>query len=139
MPAGRQLADGDLHSGRPASGWQAALRVFATGLLTYVWQLSRRDRLAAALCVGPGQGLRRELAEISFRDIQARAGLAAQAIEARHATNPRWWTDLIRAARSSDHDLRERCRLDLIVLGLGEPGSERLTSLLRSSTVSRPN
>lgn len=113
----RLAAEPGLGESRPTA-WQAAARVFAAGLLTYLWQLARRDRLAVALCIGPAAELRRGLAAIRFRDIQACAPVAVQSLTARHAGHPTWWPALITAARSDDEELRQRCRLDLLALGL---------------------
>lgn len=100
------------------SQWRDAAGLFATALLTYLWQLARRDELASALCVGLDSKRQRELAAIHFRDIQRGAASAAGQLRARYGQHPRLWPQLLQAARSRDSQLREFCRLDLIALGL---------------------
>jgi hypothetical protein len=109
------------------TGWQRAAQLFAASLLTYLWQLGRRDRLLATLCVAPQPIRRRDLAALRIRDIQLGAERAVQYLRARQADHPRLWPDLIRAARSDDPQLRNLCRLRLIPLGLSalRPGAER--------------
>ena len=99
--------------------WLQAAAVFTAGLLTYLWQLSRRDRLLTAICLGPGPDPRQSIRAVSFKDIQHCAMHSAAELRTRLGWHPHWWADLLEAARSGDTDQRERCRLDLIALGLG--------------------
>ncbi len=119
-PAALRVAEQTLPDGELEPGWLAAATLFSNGLLTYLWQLARTDRLRIALCIGPGRGLRADLQAIGFRDIQACAAQAVPDLRVRH---PGWWADLITAARSEDHELRERCRLDPIALSLAPAAS----------------
>ncbi len=123
-PAVLRVAEQTSLNGELEPGWLADATLFSTGLLTYLWQLARTDRLRIALCVGPGRGLRNDLRTIGFRDIRACAAQAVPDLRARH---PRWWADLINAARSEDDELRERCRLDPIALSLAPLASAAKT------------
>lgn len=98
--------------------WLQQASVFAAGLLTYLWQLARRDRLLTTLCLGPGSSMRRELRAVGFRDIQHCARNSIAELRARLGSHPTWWPELLTAARSEDRDGRSRCQLDLIALGL---------------------
>lgn len=118
------------------SQWQQAASVFAAGLLTYLWQLSRRDRLLTALCLGPGTDPRQVLHAVSFHDIQHYAADSAAQLCTRLGRHPHWWTDLLTASRSEDFEQRERCRLDFIALSLG---SESGRSRLRRDAAGRPS
>ncbi|MDJ0926434.1 MAG: hypothetical protein QNJ73_02195 [Gammaproteobacteria bacterium] len=116
LPSLSAVADDPAPTAMPA--WLDAARVFAAALLTYLWQLSRRDELASALCVGLDDARRRELQGIHFREIQRGAATAAGQLRARYGRHPRLWPQLLQAARSREPQLREFCRLDLIALGL---------------------
>jgi len=98
--------------------WLQQASVFAAGLLTYLWQLARRERLLTTLCLGPGNAMRGELRAVGFRDIQHCARNSVAELRARFGDHPTWWPELLTAARSEDHDERSRCQLDLIALGL---------------------
>lgn len=99
----------------------AAARVFAAALLTYLWQMDRRDRLMTALCVGSAE----PLPDLTIARIQAYAAEATHRLRARFADHPCFWPDLIRAARSHDPDLRYLSRLTVIPLSLAEGRAAR--------------
>ena len=108
----------DLH--QSDQRWLASARLFCTGMMTYLWQLARRDQLVAALCVGPANGRVGRLAELSFGEIQGFAGRAMAQLIARFGGHPTFWPDLIRAARSKDSELKALSRLAIIPLTLAE-------------------
>ena len=93
-----------------------AVCVFAAALLTYLWQMDRRDQLIRALCVGSTEAL----PDLTVARIQAYATEATHRLRARFANHPCFWPDLIRAARSHDPDLRSLSRLTVIPLALAE-------------------
>jgi hypothetical protein len=97
--------------------WRLAANVFAAGLLTYLWQLARHQPVAAALCVGPGQGRVQRLAALSFERIQQCTASAAPYLRARRAFSPELLPGLVRAARTRAEGWRN-AGLDLIPLGL---------------------
>ena len=97
--------------------WCLAASAFAAGLLTYLWQLARHQPVAAALCVGPGQGRVQGLAALSFEAIQNCAPMAASQLRARRAFSPQLLAPLLRAARTRG-DAWRPLGLDLIPLGL---------------------
>lgn len=98
-------------------------RVFAASLLTYAWQMARRDPLRAALCAGapcnePASGLR-------LRDIPGYASRALLHLEARFCRHARFWPDLVRAARDGPSQRMELARLTAIQLAVAETGVSR--------------
>ncbi|CAG0942777.1 hypothetical protein GPROT2_01867 [Gammaproteobacteria bacterium] len=105
----------------PGCGGDA--RVFAAGLLTYVWQMARRDPLRAALCAGPP--LEGPAAGLCFRDIPGYASRAMLHIEARFCRHTRFWPDLVRAARDGQPQRMDLVRLTAIQLAVAESGSPR--------------
>lgn len=93
--------------------------LFATALLTWLWKMDCHDQLVTALCVGRD----RRLPPLGIREIEAIAGRASDRLRVRFGDHPRFWPDLIRAARSRDTDLRELSRLAVLPLLLAEPQS----------------
>lgn len=98
-----------------------AAPVFAAALLTYLWQMDRRDRLIRALCVGTAEAL----PELTVARIQVYAAEATHRLRARFTNHPCFWPDLVRAARSHDPDLRYIARLTVIPLALAEGRAAR--------------
>jgi len=98
--------------------WRDAARVYAAGLITYLWQLSRNDALAATLCIGPLPPRIRHFAELSFSEIRQHTEGAVDYLQARLADHPHAWPDLVRFARSADAESQALSRLMLIPLGL---------------------
>lgn len=100
--------------------WLESVRLFCAALMTYLWQLARRDRLVTALCVGPGRARISNYAALNFREIQGCADRATYQLNARFGGHPTFWPDLIRAARSQDEEFRAISRLAIIPLTLAE-------------------
>jgi len=109
-------------------------RMFAAGLMNYLWQTARQDRLLAALCMGPWPVAIDRLAGAGFRDIQASAAEAVDYLEARFCRHPRLWPDLVRAATAGNAELLAATRLSVVQLTLvarppdgdnGAPGGRR--------------
>lgn len=96
--------------------WYDAARVFTASLMTYLRQVDHRDPLIVALCLGPA--LAEKLAALPLREMQTRAGVAVSQLEARFADNPRFWPDILKAARSGDEELRMLACLTSIPLCL---------------------
>lgn len=120
-PRGVSESRADLH--RSDEHWLAAARLFCIGMMTYLWQLARRDQLVATLCIGPASGRIRGLAELSFGEIQGCADRAIAQLNARFGDHPTFWPDLIRAARSEDAEFKDLSRLAIIPLTLAEDRS----------------
>ncbi|MEO7387629.1 MAG: hypothetical protein ABIX37_11885 [Gammaproteobacteria bacterium] len=95
-----------------------AARLFAAGLLTWLWHTARQDRLLAALCTGPGRGVVEQLASAGFRDLQRAAAAATAGLEARFCRHPRLWPDLVRAASQADTQILIATRLSAVQLTL---------------------
>ncbi|HHQ14096.1 MAG TPA: hypothetical protein ENK16_03630 [Chromatiales bacterium] len=106
--------------GAPDPDWLATAQVFVAGLMTYVWQLARRDPFASALCLGLSVEGGRMLATMSFTEVQRNARHAIPALRVRYGHHPRLWRELLRAARHLNPEQRDRCRADLISLGLAD-------------------
>ena len=98
-----------------ADGWVRVTRLFTATLLTWLWKTDRRDPLVRALCVGCAS----ELPSLSVSMIEALAVEAAPRLRVRFADHPRFWADLVFAARSSDSHLRSLARLAVIPLVVG--------------------
>jgi hypothetical protein len=117
LPLPGQVAEPKAVTGDLDRQWHLAANVFAAGLLTYFWQLARRQPVAAALCVGPGQGRVRQLASLSFESIQSCARVTVPLLHVRRAFSPRLLPGLVRAARRTG-ETRHALGLELIPLGL---------------------
>jgi len=98
--------------------WVERLRLFTTGLLTYLWQMSRSDALRVALVLGPTAPP--HAPEAPMRDIRNHAEQAARHLEARFRTSPRFWPDLVRAARDGQPQRLHLARLTAIQLASAE-------------------
>ena len=98
--------------------WGEHARLYAAGLLTYVWQATRRDSLRAALCVGAAEQLLG--GDSRFRDIRSVADQAVQHLEARFRRCSRFWPDLVRAAREGHPERLQLARLTAIQLATSE-------------------
>jgi len=101
---------------RSVDPWSQAAHLFTATLLTWLWKTDRRDQLVLALCIGPEQSLPR----LGVFEIETLAPHARQRLRIRFADSPRFWPDLIRAARSQDESLRELSRLSVLPLMLTE-------------------
>jgi len=80
--------------------WEREVQGFADRLLTCLWQAVRHDPLLAAFCIGFDTNKCNELASLSFSKISRCSGHAASCLQARLASHPRFWQDLIRTVRS---------------------------------------
>lgn len=109
---------------RLTDAWSRAARLFAASLLTWLWKMDERDHLVTALCIGPGE----RLPALSVPVIESLAGRATERLRVRFGDHPRFWPDLIRAARSRDEELRDLSRLAAVPLVLAE---ERARSAAR--------
>jgi hypothetical protein len=120
LPSPQRVSESraDLH--QSDERWLASARLFCIGMMTYLWQVARRDQLVATLCVGPANGRVARLAELSFREIQGCADRAMTQLNARFGGHPTFWPDLIRAARSEDQEFKALSRLAIIPLTLAE-------------------
>jgi hypothetical protein len=96
--------------------WLESLRLFAAGLMTYIWQLSRRSYSNATFCFGPEDNRLTTVAALSFLEIQSSATQMRFALNARFGSHPRFWPDLIRAATSDNAEFRALARLAIIPL-----------------------
>jgi len=114
--ASRGVADAPLPAARRAQA--DAARLFAASLLVWLWHTAREDPLLAALCIGPGRLGVEHLSSAGFRELQRTAAGAADCLEARFCRNLRLWPDLVRAASSSDGQLRTATRLSIVQLTL---------------------
>jgi hypothetical protein len=102
------------------SDLRESARLYAIGLLTYLWQMEQRDWPCCALCAGSaekGSGL---LGKFDFAQIRASADFAVGQLRARFTNHPSFWTDLIRSARSGDEDFQLLSQLTIIPLVLAE-------------------
>ncbi len=100
--------------------WLDIAAVFATGLMTYLWQLSKQDRCIASLCIGPTPPRIRDFAAVRFRDIRYQATHSVHLLRAHQSDQPHVWSELIRSACSADPEMQHLSRLKLIPLGLAE-------------------
>jgi hypothetical protein len=121
------------------AAWTEQARLFAAGLLTYAWQMARRDPLRAALCLGPqAQAL---VAGTTLRDIRSSAERNLQHLEARFASHSRFWPDLVRAARDGRPERIQLARLTAIQLATLEArrsnARERVTTLATGAASTR--
>jgi hypothetical protein len=117
LPSPSAVAEQPPQAAALDASWRLAAEFYAAGLLTYLWQLARHQPVAAALCVGPGQGRVKQLARLSFDTIQGCAAVAAPQLRARPAFSAKLLPGLVRAARTPVDDCRP-LGLDLIPLGL---------------------
>ena len=120
LPLQPSVCEARVDLDQPDEDWLSSARHYCIGMMTYLWQLARRDQLVAALCVGPVSKRISHFAELSFGDIQGCADRAIAQLSARFGDHPTFWPDLIRAARSQDAELRDLSRLAIIPLTLAE-------------------
>ncbi|MFT4591298.1 MAG: hypothetical protein ACI80M_000613 [Gammaproteobacteria bacterium] len=96
--------------------WQCDVKVFAAGLLTYIWSVVRRDTAAARLFLGLRQESITSLAAMSFGEIRNLVEHAPRKLLARFTTDPRFWPDLVRVANSADSETNTVARLAALPL-----------------------
>jgi hypothetical protein len=102
----------------PDPVWVEESRLFAARLLTYAWQMMRRDSLHAVLCVGPAtESLS---AGMSYGEMRAVARRDLRQLEARFHGHPRFWLDLTLAARDGRNADLRMAQLASIALATGE-------------------
>jgi len=106
--------------------WSRRASLFAAGLLTYLWQLARRQPVAAALCLGPDPARVHALARLTGQEVLACGAVAGAMLRARRVFRAPFLPELLRAARD-DAPASELPGLDLIPLGLAQlrPGAAR--------------
>lgn len=92
--------------------------LFTSGLLTWLWQLSRHLPLHAGLYAGIGGPLAQWLAGTGFGELQRRAPRAARLLVARFAGHSRFWPDLVTALERDDAESLAVARLCTLQLGL---------------------
>jgi len=102
QPSGSHINDAEVS--RAYGVWVAQTNVYTAGLLTYLWQLVKRDELAAALCIGIQSRACERLANLSLNEIRAMAVDAPNTLRARFSGHPRFWRDILRANSSADPD-----------------------------------
>lgn len=98
--------------------WQEASRVFLASLMTYVWQTARRDPLLAGLCAGPANDWAAPLREAGFRELRELCDSRHYGLTARFHGHPRFWQDLVSAARGGDPQRVHLARMSGIQLAL---------------------
>jgi hypothetical protein len=103
--------------------WLEAAQVFAAGLITYAWQVARRDPLRATLCLG---ALAPEFRELGFRDAQRYSAAAPGHLEARFHAHSRLWTDLVTAAYRGGEDRLRLARLGVVQVALSDAARRAL-------------
>ena len=99
-----------------SSVWQSDVKVFAAGLLTYIWSVVRRDTAAARLFLGLRPESIASLAAMSFIEIRNLVEHAPRKLLARFTTDPRFWPDLVRVANSPDSETNTVARLAALPL-----------------------
>jgi hypothetical protein len=98
--------------------WQEASRIFLASLLTYVWQIARRDPLLSGLCAGHSSDWSASLREASFRELRQICDSRQNELQARFHAHPRFWPDLVSAARAGDLQRVHLARMSGIQLAL---------------------
>jgi hypothetical protein len=99
-----------------SSVWQSEVKVFAAGLLTYIWSVVRRDTAAARLFLGLRPESIASLAAMSFIEIRKLVEQAPRKLMARFTTDPRFWPDLVRVANLPDSETNTVARLAALPL-----------------------
>lgn len=111
--------------------------LFTSGLLTWLWQLSRHSPLHARLYAGVGGPLAQWLAATGFGELQRCAPRAARLLVARFAGHPRFWPDVVTALEGDDAESLAVARLCTLQLGLIGGGS-RPAIAMRSPPCTMP-
>jgi hypothetical protein len=96
------------------------VQMFAASMLTYVSQVSRRNRLLTHFCVGLNPDLSSQLSRLSFSEIRQHAENAALLLQARLARHPRFWPDLLQVCASQDSSLQALARLTIVQLTVAQ-------------------
>lgn len=106
--------------------WSRRASLFAAGLLTYLWQLARRQPVAASLCLGPDPVRVQALARLTGQEVLACGAVAGAMLRARRVFRAPFLPQLLRTARE-DAPVSELPGLELIPLGLAQlrPGAAR--------------
>ncbi|MDP7153678.1 MAG: hypothetical protein QF789_03780 [Gammaproteobacteria bacterium] len=102
------------------AAWRETARLYVTGLLTYLWQMEKRDWPCCALCAGSAELNSGSMEKFDFTRIHVSADIAVDQLQARFNNYPSFWTDLICSARSGNEDFRALSQLTIIPLALAE-------------------
>jgi len=92
-----------------------ATAIYASGLLTWLWQLYRHSPVLAGLYTGAAET---GLGALGLNEVQRRASLAAHFLQARFCRHPCFWPDLLAALLSDDPERIAVARLSALQLGL---------------------
>lgn len=114
-PLGTMISEPPLEA---EAQWQEASRVFLASLMTYVWQTARRDPLLASLCAGRANDCGAPVREAGFRELRMLCDSRNYALRARFHEHPRFWQDLVSAARGGDPHRVHLARMSGIQLAL---------------------
>ena len=107
----------------PDPVWAEEARVFAARFLTYAWQMVRRDSLHAVLCFGPAVDTLS--VQMSYGELRLVARRELRQLEARFRDHPRFWIDLVRAAREGRSAELRMAQLAAIPLATAEMQAAR--------------
>ena len=118
-PAAGSVAEAGPAAGVLNPAWSGAARLYATGLLTYLWQLARHQPVAAALCIGPEPARVQALAGMSCADVLNRTVALEHRLRARRILRAPYLSHLLQVIRGGATDCG-RPGLDLIALGLAK-------------------
>ena len=116
------LGVADREAAFPAGAPDQSTVLFTSGLLTWLWQLSRHLPLHAGLFAGIGGPLAQWLAVTGFGELQRRAPRATRLLVARFASHPRFWPDVLTALERDDAEALVIARLCTLQLGLISEG-----------------
>ncbi len=109
-------AGGAVREAEQSDSWADEVRVFAGSLLTYVWLAIRENPDSARLLLGLRPESIEALHTMSLSEVRRLADGAPRHLRTRFATHPRFWPDLLRSVRSSDHDVVAVARLAALPL-----------------------
>jgi len=116
----QQVAEAPAAQRSAQTAWRESARLYATGLLTWLWQLEQDDRPCCALYAGSVETGIGSLGRFDFSRLRASADFAVDHLRARFCGHPSFWSDLIRSARSGNENFQTLSRLTIIPLVLAE-------------------
>jgi hypothetical protein len=126
-PAEQMVADAGIRT-----DWQQSLNDYANRLLIFIWQASRHNRLLCSFCLGLDRQQAQQLAQLSFVRLSRSGEYASAYLRARLYRHPRFWADLVHAARSGSPDQQLAAQLAVIQLSVADHQSINKDSFTRS-------
>jgi hypothetical protein len=103
-----------------ADEWLSSLCMFTAEMLTFIWHSKQRDPVFTAIATGLEPAEAQLWDQVSFTNIERRARQPLQTLRVRFARHPRFWPDLISAARRGTDDIQQVAQLASLPLSVAD-------------------